>query len=160
MNRVKRRPIHIPASGSAWAAALVIIAGLPVLAHATEGGVGRPITGMQVTPHFTQTDHIALSVQMYAPTGAYNVNRLANAGQNTWTLTPTIAYTHLFEHNVELSVNYGVEFYTVNNETHYKNAPVSVLDMTALKRFESGWGIGGWSAGSSRSATTVADSPI
>jgi hypothetical protein len=46
--------------------------------------------------HLTQTDHVALSVQMYAPSGAYNASQLANAGQNTWTFIPTVAYTHLF----------------------------------------------------------------
>jgi hypothetical protein len=98
--------------------------------------------------HLTKTDHIALSVQMYAPTGAYSDRRLANAGQNTWTFIPTVAYTKLLpEHNVELSANYGVEFYTANNETHYHNAPISVLDLLALKRFTGGWGVGvvgGW----------------
>ncbi len=98
--------------------------------------------------HLTKTDHVALSVQIYAPTGAYNTSNLANAGQNTWTFTPTIAYTKLFpKQEVELSVNYGVEFYTANSDTHYHNAPVSVLDLLALKRFTGGWGvgvIGGW----------------
>jgi len=98
--------------------------------------------------HFSQTDHVALSVQIYAPTGAYSTSRIANAGQNTWTFTPTIAYTHLIpSQNIELSANYGVEFYTVNNKTNYKNAPVSVLDLLALKRFSNGWGVGvvgGW----------------
>lgn len=98
--------------------------------------------------HLTQTDHIALSVQMYAPTGAYNPNRLANSGQNTWTFTPTVAYTKLLpQQEIELSANYGVEFYTANSDTNYHNAPVSVLDLLALKRFKSGWGagvIGGW----------------
>jgi hypothetical protein len=98
--------------------------------------------------HLTKTDHIALSVQMYAPTGAYNVDSLANAGQNTWTFVPTIAYTKVFpRQDVELSVNYGIEFYTTNNATQYHNAPVSVLDVLALKRFAGGWGIGiigGW----------------
>jgi hypothetical protein len=93
--------------------------------------------------HFSQTDHIALSVQMYAPTGAYSTSRIANAGQNTWTFTPTIAYTHLIaSQNIELSANYGIGFYTVNNQTNYKNAPVSVLDLLALKRFTNGWGVG------------------
>lgn len=93
--------------------------------------------------HLTKVDHIALSVQMYAPTGAYNPNRLANAGQNTWTFTPTLAYTHLFPvHNIEFSLNYGVEFYTPNGDTNYHNAPVSVLDVLALKRFAGGWGAG------------------
>ncbi|MFM0509283.1 SphA family protein [Paraburkholderia sp. RL17-373-BIF-A] len=93
--------------------------------------------------HLTKTDHVALSVQIYAPTGAYNPNRLANAGQNTWTFTPTIAYTKLLpQENIELSLNYGLEFYTPNNDTRYHNAPVSVLDLLALKRFSSGWGVG------------------
>ncbi|MGB8419090.1 SphA family protein [Paraburkholderia sp.] len=93
--------------------------------------------------HLTQTDHIALSVQIYAPTGAYTSSRLANAGQNTWTFTPTVAYTKLFpKEEIELSLNYGVEFYTPNNDTHYHNAPVSVLDLLALKRFGGGWGVG------------------
>jgi hypothetical protein len=98
--------------------------------------------------HFTKTDHIALSVQIYAPTGAYNPDRLANAGQNTWTFTPTVAYTKLLPvENIELTANYGVEFYTPNDKTGYHNAPVSVLDLLALKRFSNGWGIGivgGW----------------
>lgn len=93
--------------------------------------------------HLTKTDHVAFSVQMYAPSGAYNTNRLANAGQNTWTFTPTVAYTKLFPaENVELSVNYGVNFYTPNDDTHYHNAPISVLDLLALKRFAGGWGVG------------------
>lgn len=93
--------------------------------------------------HLTKTDHIALSVQIYAPTGAYNTNRLANAGQNTWTFTPTFAYTRLLpKEGIELSLNYGVEFYTSNNQTNYHNAPLSVLDLLALKRFGAGWGAG------------------
>jgi len=98
--------------------------------------------------HLTKTDHVALSVQIYAPTGAYTTSQIANAGQNTWTFTPTIAYTHLIpSQDIELSANYGLEFYTPNDQTHYHNAPVSVLDLLALKRFKSGWGVGvvgGW----------------
>lgn len=98
--------------------------------------------------HLTQTGHVSLSVQMYARTGAYNTSRFANAGQNTWTFTPTLSDTHLVPSDgIELSVNYGINFYTTNNKTDYHNAPLSVLDILALKRFKSGWGvgvIGGW----------------
>lgn len=98
--------------------------------------------------HLTKTDHVALSVQMYAPTGAYNASRLANAGQHTWTFIPTVSFTHLLPaQEIELSANYGVEFYTSNSSTDYHNAPVSVLDLLALKRFKSGWAagvVGGW----------------
>jgi hypothetical protein len=105
--------------------------------------------------HLTKTDHIALSVQIYAPTGAYNTDNLANAGQNTWTFTPTFAYTKLFpKQNIELSVNYGVEFYTPDKQTGYHNAPVSVLDVLALKRFGGGGESGWWAVISINSAVT------
>lgn len=106
------------------------------------------VTPVIAAYHLTQTDHVAFSVQMYAPTGAYNPNRMANAGQNTWTFTPTIAYTKLLpESNLEFTANYGIEFYTPNDTTGYHNAPVSVLDLLALKRFRNGWSVGvvgGW----------------
>lgn len=98
--------------------------------------------------HLTKNDHVALSVQMFAPTGPYSASRLANAGQNTWTFTPNIAYTHLIpSHDIELTLNYGIGFYTPNDQTHYHNAPLSALDLLVLKRFQNGWGVGvvgGW----------------
>jgi hypothetical protein len=45
--------------------------------------------------HFSQTDHIALSVNIWAPTGEYNPNNIANVSLNTWTVIPTVAYTKL-----------------------------------------------------------------
>lgn len=111
--------------------------------------------------HLTKTDHVALSLQIYAPTGAYTTSRLANAGQNTWTFTPTVAYTKLFpQQEIELSLNYGVEFYTANSQSNYRNAPVSVLDVLALKRFGTGWGIGvvgGWIQQIGRDSGGLAD---
>jgi hypothetical protein len=110
--------------------------------HATQFG-DILFTPVVAGYHLTQTDHVALSVQVFAPSGAYNPSRLANAGQNTWTFIPTVAYTKLLPaQEIELSVNYGVEFYTANNDTHYHNAPISVLDLLALKRFTGGWGLG------------------
>jgi hypothetical protein len=45
------------------------------------------------------------------------------------------------------AANYGVEFYTPNGETQYHNAPVSALDLLALKRLPGGGRlgvVGGW----------------
>jgi hypothetical protein len=93
--------------------------------------------------HFTNNDHAALSMQIYAPTGAYNPDRLANSGQNTWTFTPTLAYTKLIPSTgIELSLNYGVNLYTPNSSTGYHNAPVSVLDVLMLKTLKHGWRAG------------------
>ncbi|KPC50650.1 SphA family protein [Amantichitinum ursilacus] len=98
--------------------------------------------------HFSKTEHMALSLQFYAPTGSYDANRLANAGQNTWTFMPSLAYTRILpESDIELSGTWGLEFYSPNSDTHYHNGAITTLDLTAIKRFPSGWGGGavfGW----------------
>ncbi|VVE61149.1 phenol degradation protein meta [Pandoraea anapnoica] len=38
--------------------------------------------------HFSQTDHIALSFNFWAPTGTYDSNSLANPSLNNWTFVP------------------------------------------------------------------------
>ena len=46
--------------------------------------------------HISKTDHIAFSFTFWAPTGAYNKNRLANLSLNNWTFIPDVAYTKIF----------------------------------------------------------------
>jgi hypothetical protein len=93
--------------------------------------------------HFSQTDHIALSVNIWAPTGEYNPNNIANVSLNTWTVIPTVAYTKLVPSlGMEFDATAGVQFYTRNNATNYQNAPLFTLDLMALKRFANGVGVG------------------
>ncbi len=98
--------------------------------------------------HFSPTSHMALSLQVYAPTGSYDSSRLANAGQNVWTYIPTLAYTKLWpKQNVEFSASWGVQFYSRNSDTDYKSGALNTLDVMAVKRFANGFGIGlvgGW----------------
>jgi len=96
--------------------------------------------------HISQTEHLALGLQAYAPTGSFDKNRLANAGQNDWTFIPTLSYTKLFENNVELSANWGMQFYTPNSDTGYHSGVLNTVDALVLKRFGA-WGVGlaaGW----------------
>ena len=93
--------------------------------------------------HFSKTEHVALSFNVWAPTGSYDPNALANAGLNNWTFVPQVAYTKLWpETGVQFDAVAAVQFYTRNKETDYHNAPQFTLDLMALKRFESGWGAG------------------
>ena len=101
--------------------------------------------------HFSQLSHVLFNLQIYAPTGSYDKNQLANAGQNTWTFIPSVAYTTIFpESNIELSAVGAVEFYTRNDDTDYQNGTLVRVDALALKRFGQvgdGWGLGvnvGW----------------
>jgi hypothetical protein len=98
--------------------------------------------------HFSQTEHMALSLQIYAPTADYEVGKLANAGLGVWTFSPTVSFTKIFAPaNVEFTTTAAVDFYSNHGATDYESAPVFRLDGLLLKRFASGWGIGaagGW----------------
>ncbi|WP_425495221.1 SphA family protein [Pandoraea horticolens] len=93
--------------------------------------------------HFSQTDHIALSLNVWAPTGRYDSNALANTGLNNWTFIPQVAYTKLVpSYGLEFDVVAGVQFYTRNNATGYQNAPLFTLDVMGMKKFSNGLGVG------------------
>jgi hypothetical protein len=93
--------------------------------------------------HISETDHLAFNFAVWAPTGAYDKNRLANLSTNTWTFIPGVAYTKIFPTaNIELSAAWSLQFDTENTATHYQNGVLSDLEATAIKRFKSDFGIG------------------
>lgn len=122
---------------------------------ATAGATGRSIQqsasdlfDLAFTPiaagyHFSKTEHVSLSFNVWAPTGQYDPANIANAGLNSWTFIPQVAYTKILpEFGAELDAVAGVQFYTRNHATDYQNAPLFTLDLMALKRFDNGAGLG------------------
>ncbi len=93
--------------------------------------------------HFSATQHMALSLNIWAPTGKYDANALANPSLNNWTFIPQIAYTGIFpESGMQLDAATSVQFYTRNSATDYRNAPIFGLDLMARKMFKNGVGAG------------------
>jgi len=93
--------------------------------------------------HFSQTAHISLSFNFWAPTGHYDPNALANASLNNWTFVPQVAFTKFVpKYGLEFDVVGSLEFYTKNTSTNYQNAPLFTLDALALKKFANGVGVG------------------
>lgn len=93
--------------------------------------------------HISQTDHLAFSLTVWAPTGEYDPDRLANLGLNNWTFIPGVAYTKIFpKAEVEVSALWAMQFYTENPDTDYENGIISDLEATVIKRFKNGLGIG------------------
>ncbi|VVD62040.1 phenol degradation protein meta [Pandoraea aquatica] len=93
--------------------------------------------------HFSQTDHMSFSVAIWAPTGRYDPNALANPSLNNWTFIPQVAYTKFMpSYGLEFDVIAGVQFYTRNTATNYQNAPLFTLDVMGLKKFSNGLGVG------------------
>jgi hypothetical protein len=115
------------------------------------GSVTQDVSGLfdlTFTPliagyHFSQTEHIALSLNIWAPTGRYDSGDIANPSLNNWTFIPTVAYTKIVPSlGMEFDATAGVQFYTRNSATNYQNAPLFTLDVMALKRFGNGVGVG------------------
>lgn len=93
--------------------------------------------------HFSATEHMALSLNIWAPTGDYDPDRLANVGLNNWTFVPQLAYTHIFpESKLQVDAVTAVQFYTRNDDTDYQNAPLFTLDIMGRKLWGNGIGAG------------------
>jgi hypothetical protein len=72
----------------------------------------------------------------YAPTGNYEVGRLANTGKNFWTTEPTFALMYFGQKNGrEASLFAGWDFNQENPDTHYKSGTPFHLDGTLAQHF-------------------------
>jgi hypothetical protein len=93
--------------------------------------------------HISKDEHVALSFNIWAPTGSYDSTRIANTGLNTRTFIPQVAYTKAWpDARWEFDAVSTVQFYMRNNDTDYQNAPLFTLDLMGLKRFDNRWSAG------------------
>jgi hypothetical protein len=73
---------------------------------------------------------------IYAPTGDYEVGRLANTGKNFWTFEPTLGLMYFGVNNGrEASIFVGSDFNTENPDTHYQSGTQFHVDGTLAQHF-------------------------
>ncbi len=83
-------------------------------------------------------------VGVYAPTGSYEVGRLANTGKNFWTVEPTLGLMYFGQKNgIEASLFTGFDFNTENDDTDYESGTQFHLDGTLAQHFPLGKGLAG-----------------
>jgi hypothetical protein len=83
-------------------------------------------------------------VAAYAPTGSYEVGRLANPGKNYWSIEPTLAVAYLGKQNgIEASLFTGITFNQENKDTQYKSGTQFHLDGTLAQHFPFAGGLAG-----------------
>ncbi|MCD0505286.1 SphA family protein [Bordetella petrii] len=93
--------------------------------------------------HFSPTSHMALSFNVWAPTGKYDTASLANPSLNNWTFIPQVAYTRIFpEAGFQFDMVTSLQLYTRNRATDYRNAPVLGLEAMGRKTFANGFSAG------------------
>ena len=76
---------------------------------------------------------------IYAPTGDYDVNRLANIGKNFWTFEPSVSVSWLSSKiGLEVTAFAGLDFSTKNAATSYQSGDVLHLDTTIAEHLPLG----------------------
>lgn len=87
--------------------------------------------------------HYAAMLNVYVPTGEYDVNKVVNVGKHHWAVEPMAAMTYLNEKNGrELSVNAGMTCNQENSETNYKTGHELHYDIVAIQHFSEKFYIG------------------
>ena len=116
-----------------------------------------------VNPDF----NVNFRVAAYAPTGNYEVGRLANTGKNYWTIEPVFGLMYFGQKNgFEASTLFGFDFNTENKDTRYKSGTQFHIDGTLAQHFPLLGGLAGGGismyyykqiAGDSGSGATLGD---
>jgi hypothetical protein len=93
---------------------------------------------------FTPDFNMNFRLGIYAPTGDYEVGRLANTGKNFWTFEPTLAFMYFGQKNgFEASLFTGFDFNTTNDDTDYQSGTQFHVDGTLAQHFPLAGGLAG-----------------
>ena len=85
-----------------------------------------------VSPDF----NVNFRVGAYAPTGSFEVGRLANTGKNFWSIEPTLGLMYFGQKNgIEASGFVGSDFNTENKDTSYRSGTQFHVDGTLAQHF-------------------------
>lgn len=121
--------------------------GIPVALRRSDSvdGLGDVVL-MPLMLNYKVTDDFSTNFRLgiYAPTGDYEVGRLANPGKNYWTFEPTLALMYLGQKNgFEASLFAGYDFNTENDDTNYKSGNQFHLDGTLAQHLPLAGGLMG-----------------
>jgi hypothetical protein len=121
--------------------------GIPVSVRRSSNvdGIGDIVLiPLMVNHKFSPDFSTNFRVAAYAPTGDYQVGRLANPGKNYWTVEPTLALMYFGQKNgFEASLFAGYDFNTENNDTNYKTGNQFHMDGTLAQHFPLAGGLAG-----------------
>jgi hypothetical protein len=80
--------------------------------------------------------NVNMRLSLYAPTGSYEVGRLANTGKNFWSVEPTVALMYFGQQNgIEASLFGGLTINQENPDTDYRSGNQFHLDGTLAQHF-------------------------
>lgn len=102
-------------------------------------GVGDVIFGPALGYHYSDRFHAVYALDIFAPTGSYERDALANLGRNYWALEPVAAFTYMDPSGLNADLKLMYDFNAENPDTSYRSGQEFHGD------FALGWGTGnGW----------------
>lgn len=91
---------------------------------------------LMLNQKFSPDFSINYRLGIYAPTGRYEVGRLANTGKNYWTIEPAVGLMYFGQKNGrEASLFLGADFNFENDDTDYETGTQLHLDGTLAQHF-------------------------
>ena len=109
--------------------------------HGAQGGFLHEPLAVVLMPvllnqNFSPDFNINYRLGAYAPTGSYEVGRLANTGKNFWTIEPTVGFMYAGQQNGRAaSVFLGADYNFENEDTHYQSGTQMHIDGTLAQHF-------------------------
>lgn len=105
-------------------------------------GLADIVFGTGLGYHASDKLHYVWAVDVTAPTGSYDSNKLANLSRNYWNIEPVFALTYVQPMGFNGDVKIMYDFNGVNNATNYRSGQELHAD------FAAGWALGnGWTVG-------------
>ncbi|WP_139789233.1 SphA family protein [Manganibacter manganicus] len=89
------------------------------------------------------TTFASASLRIFAPTGNYDPNAIANIGTNYWTFSPNFSFTTVNpETGLEFDLTAGIDFNTRNSATDYTSGALAHVDAAVIQHFNKQFGVG------------------
>ncbi|HOE19225.1 MAG TPA: transporter [Syntrophorhabdaceae bacterium] len=92
--------------------------------------------------HFSKKFHLVGGLEIFMPTGAYDVDDAANPGNNYWTFMPVAALSYLSDSGFEASAKLMYNINTTNTHTGYRSGQEFHADYTLGYHFMKNWAAG------------------
>ena len=100
-------------------------------------------TPLTVGIHFSDSNNLAISAMVFAPTGAFTAGNLSNLGMNEWTIMPSVAHTIVWEkRGLELDNFIGFDIYGQNPTTRYTSGTMVHWDGMLVQYLSKRFGFG------------------
>ena len=93
--------------------------------------------------HFSETNNLAISTMIFAPTGQFRPANLSNLGMGEWTIMPNFAHTYMWEkRGLEFDNFVGFDIYSQNTTTKYTSGTMFHWDGMVIQYLSKRVGFG------------------